>query len=307
MANSGPADYISLASTFHTFILLDVPVLTLFRKNEARRFISLLDALYEARCRLLISAEAGPDHIFFPETAPVTPSSNNRGPPEEHIERSDSIHAETFSEIHQDQTAPFRANVTSYHPSASPPNYAADITLASTSQTQHVRSILADEDSDFGPLHDVRSQSNPTVDGNRSRSPSGDEIITPNFAQTESFTGQDEVFAYKRAQSRLWEMCGSKWWNREGQWWRPLSREARQWETSAQDFKKPALGTMSKRLLASPGEDERMFPHGASPFRTNREPPPKFNRTHIWGTYIWLVKSSFTLFPFRVAFDRAPT
>ena len=47
----GPADYITLASTFHTLILDQVPVLNLSQKNEARRFITLLDALYEARCK----------------------------------------------------------------------------------------------------------------------------------------------------------------------------------------------------------------------------------------------------------------
>lgn len=49
----GPADYITLASNFHTLILDSVPVLTLSQKNEARRFITLLDALYEARCKLI--------------------------------------------------------------------------------------------------------------------------------------------------------------------------------------------------------------------------------------------------------------
>ena len=46
-ANLGPADYISLASTFHTLILEDVPVLSTLQKNETRRLITLLDALYE--------------------------------------------------------------------------------------------------------------------------------------------------------------------------------------------------------------------------------------------------------------------
>jgi protein AFG1 len=66
----GPADYITLASSFHTLILDQVPVLTLLQKNEARRLITLLDALYEARCKLLIRAAASPDDLFFPETKP---------------------------------------------------------------------------------------------------------------------------------------------------------------------------------------------------------------------------------------------
>lgn len=60
----GPADYITLASTFHTLILDNVPVLTISQKNEARRLITLLDALYEARCKLIMRAAAGPDELF---------------------------------------------------------------------------------------------------------------------------------------------------------------------------------------------------------------------------------------------------
>ena len=68
----GPADYITLASTYHTLILTSVPILTTLHKNEARRFITLLDALYEARCKLLVSAAAGPDDLFFPDSATTT-------------------------------------------------------------------------------------------------------------------------------------------------------------------------------------------------------------------------------------------
>jgi hypothetical protein len=76
----GPADYITLASTFHTLILDAVPVLHLSRKNEARRLITLLDALYEARCKLIIRAEAGPDELFFPETQATSKSSTGTEP-----------------------------------------------------------------------------------------------------------------------------------------------------------------------------------------------------------------------------------
>lgn len=54
-----PADYITLASTFHTLILDYVPVLTVSQKNEARRLITLLDALYEARCNLSLELMPG--------------------------------------------------------------------------------------------------------------------------------------------------------------------------------------------------------------------------------------------------------
>lgn len=63
----GPADYITMASSYHTFIVDQVPVLTLAQKNEARRFITFLDAPYEARCKLVVRADRGPDDLFFPE------------------------------------------------------------------------------------------------------------------------------------------------------------------------------------------------------------------------------------------------
>ncbi|KAE9403891.1 hypothetical protein BT96DRAFT_955819 [Gymnopus androsaceus JB14] len=62
----GSADYLTLASTFSTFILENVPVLHLSAKDQARRFIALTDALYETRCKLIVLAEAMPQEIFFP-------------------------------------------------------------------------------------------------------------------------------------------------------------------------------------------------------------------------------------------------
>ncbi|KAF5385887.1 hypothetical protein D9615_002581 [Tricholomella constricta] len=63
----GPADYITLASNFRTIILTQIPVLKLSQKDQARRFIAFIDAVYESRCRLLCIADAEPEHIFFPD------------------------------------------------------------------------------------------------------------------------------------------------------------------------------------------------------------------------------------------------
>ncbi|KAL0072251.1 hypothetical protein AAF712_000011 [Marasmius tenuissimus] len=67
----GPADYVTIASNFRAVILQDVPVLKMSAKDQARRFISLIDALYEARCRIVILAEDTPENIFFPEASPL--------------------------------------------------------------------------------------------------------------------------------------------------------------------------------------------------------------------------------------------
>ncbi|TIA87852.1 hypothetical protein E3P99_02907 [Wallemia hederae] len=62
----GPSDYLALSSTFSTIIIDQVPVLHLAQKNQARRFITLIDALYESKCRLIAYAEDEVTRLFFP-------------------------------------------------------------------------------------------------------------------------------------------------------------------------------------------------------------------------------------------------
>jgi cell division protein ZapE len=56
----GPADYLAIAAAVETLILDDVPALGRARTDEAKRFVTLVDALYEARVRLFASAETEP-------------------------------------------------------------------------------------------------------------------------------------------------------------------------------------------------------------------------------------------------------
>lgn len=261
----GPADYITLASNFHTLVLDQVPIMTVFQKTEARRLITLLDALYEARCKLIMRAEAGPDDLFFPETSSrdekeTVPSCNEN-------DGGDAVYPETFSEIYQDKTSPFRPNVSSY---TEEPKTGYD----------------PDEYSDFGSIPGAGNEFGRKVD----------------FGMTSSFTGEDEVFAYKRARSRLWEMCGVRWHARHDTgWWRPLPLEVRRWERSASggatqtssmpslkgdvklgpsvELDKPA-GLQGKEL------EERERSH-ASPFHEHREEPPKIGWAHAWGMMKW--------------------
>ncbi len=57
-------DYLALAGAFHTVIIDDIPVMTPAMRNEARRFIILIDILYEERVGLLCSAAAPPDGLY---------------------------------------------------------------------------------------------------------------------------------------------------------------------------------------------------------------------------------------------------
>ena len=317
----GPADYVSLASTYHTFVLTDVPVLTFQRKHEARRMITLLDALYEARCRLLITAAAGPDEIFFP-----APKGTISEAGEELVD--DAVYPETYSEIHQDLTSPFRPNVSSYNTNsrAMPDDALED------DPPNRARRMAGASESDYGDEEAKMLE--------RKR---------PNFANLRGLTGEDEVFAVKRAQSRIWEMCSARWWAKsvaspstEGDvasqgWWRPLPLTSRHWERSNQILEDRVAALPAERLSTkvppntailpdrdteirvsdssvpvnrekptrpsteytpTPGvpkdnevfseeEMEKMFPHGASPFRTTSDPPPKFSEVHAWGVTTW--------------------
>jgi cell division protein ZapE len=60
----GSADYLQIAHHFHTVLMDDIPVLGPGRRNEARRFINLIDTLYDSRVCLIASAEAEPDSLY---------------------------------------------------------------------------------------------------------------------------------------------------------------------------------------------------------------------------------------------------
>ena len=60
----GPQDYLAVAERFETVFLDATPTLTPDRRNEAVRFVTLIDALYEAKVRLVVLAAAEPDALY---------------------------------------------------------------------------------------------------------------------------------------------------------------------------------------------------------------------------------------------------
>jgi cell division protein ZapE len=60
----GPGDYLALAQRYHTIVLDEVPHLSPEKRNEAKRFVTLVDALYERRAKLILSAEAAPETLY---------------------------------------------------------------------------------------------------------------------------------------------------------------------------------------------------------------------------------------------------
>ncbi|HUR42898.1 MAG TPA: cell division protein ZapE [Aestuariivirga sp.] len=60
----GPADYLALAAKFRALFVEHIPALTLSQRNEARRFVTLVDTLYDAQVRLVVSSENPPERIY---------------------------------------------------------------------------------------------------------------------------------------------------------------------------------------------------------------------------------------------------
>ncbi|PXW59043.1 cell division protein ZapE [Chelatococcus asaccharovorans] len=60
----GASDYLALAERFHTFIVEDIPTLNFDRRNEAKRFITLIDTLYDRHVKLLASAATEPQDLY---------------------------------------------------------------------------------------------------------------------------------------------------------------------------------------------------------------------------------------------------
>lgn len=60
----GAIDYLEISQTFDTVILRNIPKMSLSRKSEARRFITLIDTLYDGKVRVICSAEEEPMGLF---------------------------------------------------------------------------------------------------------------------------------------------------------------------------------------------------------------------------------------------------
>lgn len=64
----GPGDYLAIAAAVRVLILEDIPQLSASNYNEAKRFVTLIDALYEAKVRLICSAADEPERLYLEGT-----------------------------------------------------------------------------------------------------------------------------------------------------------------------------------------------------------------------------------------------
>lgn len=60
----GAPDYLAIARKYHTVIIVGIPVLSPEKRNEAARFVTLIDSLYEYKVKLLAAADATPARLY---------------------------------------------------------------------------------------------------------------------------------------------------------------------------------------------------------------------------------------------------
>jgi len=84
----GAADYLAVARRYHTVILVGIPVLGPENRNEAARFVQLIDALYEHKVKLLAAADAQPDALY--------PSGDGRFEFQRTVSRLEEMRSEAY-------------------------------------------------------------------------------------------------------------------------------------------------------------------------------------------------------------------
>ncbi len=67
-ASHGASDFLAIAKAFHTVMLRDVPKMSVAESEQARRFITFVDALYERRCKLILLAQVPREQLFPDES-----------------------------------------------------------------------------------------------------------------------------------------------------------------------------------------------------------------------------------------------
>lgn len=278
----GPADYLTLSSTYELLILDDVPALDLVHRNQARRLITLIDCLYESRTKLIIRSQVPLTKIFFAREGAQVARENERRhrmaaqgktPTEEWqsddgrndedlIQSAALIQSEVLSEAAQDTEEGFRPNVVAYGP-------------------------IVEDDQRAEPGRESESQREERQKGG--------------LRNLSIFSGEEERFAYQRAVSRLYEMSHASWADVT---WRPLIESDRSaWQRSsvqqdanfAADVLRKSAATLSTRrgLSSADKAEEGDFADEASydnlradqeRKRVNRNNgPPVLSPSHVWG------------------------
>lgn len=238
----GPGDFISIATKYPHIIIDNVPILSVKMKNQARRLITFIDAIYDSKCNLMINMETDVHQLFFPDIFDetftrfkCTPLEDGPNPvclsyeQKKNITHTQDVQdLEMFSKTEMDLANPYRPNFATYE------------------------------------------------EGNRDYNISkGNENLSKSFTDMKKFTGEDEMFAYKRAASRISEMTQSIRWRAAS--WIPLHDSIKLWEKQH-----------SKKVEPSKyGEDADDVDDCKGRAFTQRKEAPTFNEYNFWSMGEW--------------------
>lgn len=192
------SDYITIASIYKTIVLDNVPVMTTKMKNEARRFITLLDAIYESKCQFFMRCEVEIDYLFFP----------------------DALHSEN-------------EKIMSYLKSCQDDFGIDEIRLQVQDEEMFAKTSIALMNPYRPNISTYDQDKTKTYDDYSENKNENEEAKTPklDYKNMKAFTGDDEKFAFKRAVLRIKEMVGSDLW-RNSERWVPIDQTMRPWENS---------------------------------------------------------------------------
>lgn len=250
----GTADYTTIASTFSTIILTDIPILRLLTKDRARRFIMLVDALYEARVKLVCHAEAPIDGLFFPDELDAA-------------EREDNARTMMEEALSEGEVS-YRPNVSVYRQQKEHPEKRAPPPPSS-------KLALRDLSIFTGAFLSIMTW----------------HIIY--LTLWRYGLGQEEEFAYARATSRLVQMTSSKYaaqavWQPLARAQQPWHRDM---APSPDDSVLPvsavtpsfAADTSASTDNEPPVDWAEEASYDARRGRSGRPEPPRLSENHAWG------------------------
>ncbi|CDR88669.1 related to ATPase family protein [Sporisorium scitamineum] len=242
----GPADYLTLASTYHTLILEGVPQMTLMQKNQARQMITLLDAVYEAGCRLVVLADAGPDDLFFPDAegaarhaargpaagpGDVRPELQYGNAMEDVVDMSAKGGRSPFLTPPPGEVYPEEEHLARVKAGQRVDFSRDEFMTESLIVAETLSETMQDAEEGFRPNIAAYSSDRPSRSASETRK---DDKV--GFKHLAIFSGEDERFSYQRAVSRLFEMSHPDWMQRKG--WRPfLANEMDAWAGTSQQQK----------------------------------------------------------------------
>lgn len=209
----GPGDFIEIAKRFNMVILANVPILTKKMKNQARTLITFIDAVYDSKCNLIMTTQVEPEKLFFPDKE-VSEGQEDRfkcypmedGP--NYLCLMDAGVKPSSGPVDEEMASKGIQPNSITHVGIEHPQYAKVHADSDTVDVQDEEMQFMTE-ADLANPHRPNFASYQELDYDVNKAHADLQERLQNKAR---FTGEDELFAFKRAVSRIREMTQSQRW-----------------------------------------------------------------------------------------------